>query len=206
MGRRAAIGRGIVVLAAIALATARGYAREFYEDETSAPVIINFSGQSGAGPVKQFVGEPADFTPRPTFLNRGQRIILGRVISSRVTLGQNPDGAVLLTLEHVSISGDTPHSGDHGYFTGTAQASRFGTNMGGIAWTVEIYDATNSAPIYTWNGSADGRPNEEIKCGTDNNHSFSTTIRPGGALSASDILSRAARVRAIAAPAEWTHC
>ncbi|MFL5237642.1 MAG: hypothetical protein ACJ8EL_08565 [Rhizomicrobium sp.] len=204
-----AMGRNIVALAAAVMACAAAQARDYYPDETSVPGIINFPNPPSATPaVKQFTnGTPIAFVGRLTFLNRDNRATLGRIVNPRITLTKNPDGTVLLTFDHVSMSGERERSGENGWFTGAAQGSLLGPNRGGIAWTIEIYDGTpNALPIYRWDWDAERLDHEEIKCGLAGQRRFSTVIRSRSPLPPHEIFNRAASVRAVAAPAEWTHC
>jgi hypothetical protein len=195
----------VCTVGALVCLTARSYAsREWNPDQVSVAAAIEFQSQpaQAAGNVKQFTnGTPIAFQGRPTFLNQNNKEILGRITNPRVTL-TNQGGTVTLTFDHVSMSGEHEHSGETAWFTGNAQRTTLGEDQGGIRWIIEIYDATpNAQPIYKWDWDAAKRAHEEIQCGVTEPRSFSTVIQSGA-----DIFKRAARIRAIAAPAEWTHC
>ncbi len=204
-----AMGRNIVALAASVVVggITHGYARDWYPDETSMPAAIEFSVQpSGGGSVKQFAGTELAFRGKPTAFNKDDPTVLGRILNPRITLTNKPDGSVPMTFEYISMSGDRGR-GQNGYFTGDAQRTMIGQNLGGVAWRVTLYDGTpNATPIYTWDSETDTGRRQEIQCGVSEPRSFSLTIRPGGPLSPSEIFNRLTKIRAVALPARWTHC
>ncbi len=200
-----------IVVAAIVLSccVVQAHARSWFQDETSVVAVIDFTGNpSGRGGIKEFTnGSPVAFAGQASIFDKASRPVLGRILRPSISLTSKPDGTVLLTFEHIAMSGDREHAGRDGYFTGNAQRTFFGRNMGGIAWTIEVYDEkANARPIYVWDWNAEKRDHEEIKCGVTETRSFSIVIRPKGPLSPQQIFSRAARVSAVAAEAEWTHC
>jgi hypothetical protein len=178
-------------------ATAQGYRKPSYEDVTSVPAVIDFpSLPSEAGSTKQFTTTtPVSIVGRPTLLNSKGGDVLGKILKARVTLSSNPDGSVHLVFDRVSVSGEHEGDSQNGYATGEFQNTVVGPNRGGLSWTIEIYDATNAQAIYRWEDPT----REEIKCGASLSRSSSTVI-------SADVFQRAAKVRATAAPAEWTHC
>lgn len=161
----------------------------------------------GGGSIKQFTGTDIAFRGVPSPFNQNGAVVVGRILNPRVTLTNKPDGSVLMTFNYTSMSGDRERSGDDGYFTGNAQRTMVGENLGGIAWRVTLYDGTpNSAPIYTWDSERDSGARQEVQCGATEPRTFSLTIKSGAALSSSEIFNRVTKIRAIALPAHWTHC